>query len=128
MPDDTKTKSGWFRHRRTGQVFEAEGYQYQEALKNKDLEEVDAPGETSDQSPSSKLVALRERLAGLGLDWTADDSEDDLNKRLEAHTVVLREQAAQLGIKPLMPNWKPETLTDKIRAATAERTLATPEP
>lgn len=128
MPEDTNSSSGWFRHRRTGQVFEAEGYQYQEALKNKDLEEVDAPGETSDLSPSSKLVALRERFAVLGLEWAADETEDALNRRLEAHTVTLREQAAQLKIKPLMPNWRPETLTEKIRAATAERTLATPEP
>ena len=54
--------SGWFRHRRSGQVFEAEGYSYGQALRNRDLEEVDAPGEKSDETPSSKLVGLRERV------------------------------------------------------------------
>lgn len=116
-------KSGWFRHRQSGQVFEAEGYQFQEALKNRDLEAVDGPGETSDESPSAKLVALRERVTGLGLEWVAEDDEDALNRKLDERTVQLRAEADQLGMTHL-PNWRPETLAKKIEAARAERTKA----
>lgn len=119
--------SGWFRHRLSGQVFEAEGHQYREALKNRDLEAVDGPGETSDDSPSAKLVALRERVTGLGLDWAASDTEDDLNQKLEAEAVRLRGEADQLSIR-YMPNWKPETLAEKVKAARAERTKNPPPP
>lgn len=118
--------SGWFRHRRSGQVFEAEGHQYREALRNRDLEAVDGPGEKSDDTPSAKLVALRERVAALGLEWTAGDGLDDLNGKLETHAVTLRAQADQLGIRH-MPNWKPETLAAKISEATAKRTQAPPQ-
>lgn len=120
MPDEIETTSGWFRHRRSGQVFEAEGYQYREALKNRDLEAMDEPGETSDDTPSAKMVALRERVSGLGLEWTASDTLETLNRKLDDHTVTLRGQADQLKIK-YMPNWKPETLASKIAEATAQR-------
>ncbi len=123
MTKEAEQTSGWFRHRRSGQVFEAEGYQYREALKNRDLEEVTGPGEKGDDLPSSKLVALRERVAGLGLEWTAGDSLETLNARLDDHTVTLRGQAEQLGIK-VLPNWKPETIQGKIAEATAARTKA----
>lgn len=36
-------KTGWFRHKISGQIFEAEGHQYAEALKNRDLEPVNPP-------------------------------------------------------------------------------------
>lgn len=126
MTKESEQNSGWFRHRRSGQVFEAEGHQYREALKNRDLEEVTTPGEKGDDSPSSKLVALRERVAGLGLEWTAGDSLEALNVRLDEHAATLRGQAEQLGIK-LMPNWKPETIQAKITEATAQRTKAPSE-
>lgn len=122
MPEEKN--SGWFRNRRTGQVFEAEGAWFRQALGNRDLEEVDGPGEKSDESPSSKLVALRERVAGLGLAWRAKDTEDTLNQRLETRAVELRGEADQLGIRHL-PNWRPETLAQKIADARAERTRAT---
>ncbi|GGO24752.1 hypothetical protein [Deinococcus humi] len=118
-------KSGWFRHRLSGQVFEADGYQFQEALKNRDLEAVDGPGETSDETPSAKLVALRERVTGLGLEWVAGDDEDALNRKLDERAVQLRAEADQLGVQH-MANWKPETLAKKIEAVRAERTKAQP--
>lgn len=123
MTQDAEQTRGWFRHRRSGQVFEAEGYLYREALKNRDLEEVTGPGEKGDDSPSSKLVALRERVTGLGLEWTAGDSIEALNARLDDHAATLRGQAEQLGIR-VMPNWKPETIQGKINEATAARTKA----
>lgn len=129
MTKETEQTSGWFRHRRSGQVFEAEGHQYREALKNRDLEEMTAPGagEKGDDTPSSKLVALRERLAGLGLEWAAGDSLDDLNAKLDTHAATLRGQAEQLGIR-VLPNWKPETIQAKITEATAQRTKAPASP
>lgn len=126
MPENEQT-SGWFRHRRSGQVFEADGYNYREALKNAELEAVDAPGEDSDATPSAKLVALRERVAGLGLEWTAEDTDETLNRRLDERTAVLRGQALQLGLKPL-PNWRPETIAEKIKAETARRVQAPASP
>lgn len=119
--------AGWFRHRRSGQVFEAEGYQYREAVKNRDLEAVDAPGEKSDESPSAKLVGLRERLTAAGGAWEASDTEDDLNRKLEARAVELRAQMDQLGLK-YQVNWKPETLAGKIAEEVAARTKATAPP
>ena len=116
---DSKKTSGWFRHRRSGQVFEADGYQYQEACKNRDLEEIDAPdGETS--TPSSRVVALRERLDALGLTWDDSDSEEALNRRLDDHGAKLREDAKALGINAL-PNWRPETVAAKIQEAQAAK-------
>lgn len=122
--DEAEQTNGWFRHRLSGQVFEAAGYQYREAVKNRDLEAVDGPDETSDDTPSSKLVALRERVGACGGEWTATDTEDDLNRKLEARAVELRAQAQQLGITPVMANWKPETLFKKVQEATAARTKA----
>ncbi|GBF05850.1 hypothetical protein DAERI_060110 [Deinococcus aerius] len=117
----TDRNSGWFRHRRSGQVFEAEGHQYREALKNRDLEAVDGPGEKSDESPSSKLVALRERVTAAGAEWTAEDDEEALNARLEDRAKVLRAELDQLGVRHL-PNWRPETLAQKLAEARASRT------
>ncbi|WP_155300176.1 hypothetical protein [Deinococcus kurensis] len=116
---DSKKTSGWFRHRRSGQVFEADGYQYQEACKNRDLEEIDAPdSETS--TPSSRVVALRERLDTLKLTWDEGDSEETLNRRLDEHGAKLREDAKALGINAL-PNWRPETVAAKIQEAQAAK-------
>ncbi|BDP42916.1 hypothetical protein DAETH_28850 [Deinococcus aetherius] len=123
---DEQATNGWFRHRRSGQVFEAEGYAYREALKNRDLEAVDGPGERSDDSPSSKLVALRERVTALGLEWTAENDENALNALLEDRAKHLRAELDQLGIRHL-PNWRPETLAEKVKAARAERVQAPPE-
>ncbi|MHA0043477.1 hypothetical protein [Deinococcus sp. PEB2-63] len=113
---DSKKTSGWFRHRRSGQVFEADGYQYQEACKNRDLEEIDAPGDGEPSTPSSRVVALRERLDTLSLTWEEGEGEDALNRRLDEHGAKLREDAKALGINAL-PNWRPETVAAKIQEA-----------
>lgn len=125
MTDDKN--SGWFRHRRSGQVFEAAGYAFREALKNRDLEAVDGPGETSDESPSSRLVALRERLTAAGGEWLATDTEDDLNRKLEERAVDLRGQMDQLSLR-YQVNWKPETLAAKVAEGVAARTKNPPPP
>lgn len=113
MMSESEKTSGWFRHRRSGQIFEAEGYQYLEALKNRDLEEV---AEEGDASTPSTLVALRERLDVLGVAWAESDNIDALNALLEAKTKELQEKAASLKIK-FFPNWRPETLLEKIAEA-----------
>lgn len=43
MTDEKKPETAWFRHKDSGQVFEAEGKQLTEARKNRDLEETVSP-------------------------------------------------------------------------------------
>ena len=43
MPDEQKTESAWFRHKESGQVFEASGRYLPDARKNRDLEETISP-------------------------------------------------------------------------------------
>ena len=45
MTEETKPETAWFRHKLSGQVFEAAGKQLAESRKKADLEEVPGPDE-----------------------------------------------------------------------------------
>ena len=79
MSDETTPTSAWFRHKLSGQVFEAEGKQLAEARKNRDLEETENP-ETALRMQAEKLgVKITPKMTLAKLQQLVNDAQDALD-------------------------------------------------